>query len=274
MSHTTVTYKGSVSQRLDMRWLSDLITQSLTNDQARNLDITAGNERTNVGEIFDISGNTSNNEYVLENTAPNMDYVGHALKANTKLSVKGDCGHYAGAQLEGGNLKIEGNAQNFVGSGMLNGLVEVTGNCGDYVGSASKGENKGMSGGIILVHGSTGDFTGDLLRRGTIMVVGDIGDHCASRMIAGTITNLGTIGKRVGVGMKRGTLLFPHKPDDMAAGFHDCGRHSLGYLTLLLHELRRHKSKFQMLHPMRRRVQRYMGDKSVGGQGELLVWIG
>ena len=106
------------------------------------------------------------------------------------------------------------------------------------------------------------------------MIVGDIGNHCASRMIAGTITNLGGIGKQVGVGMRRGTLLFPHKPADIAPGFHDCGRHSLGYLTLLLHQLRRYESKFRMLHPMRRRVQRYMGDAAVDGQGELLVWIG
>ena len=132
----------------------------------------------------------------------------------------------------------------------------------------------GMTGGSILIHGSAGDFTGDLMRRGIIMVVGNIGDYCGSRMIAGTITNLGTIGKQVGVGMRRGTILLPHKPKDVISGFHDCGRHSLGYLTLLLHELRRHDSTFQSLHPMRRRVQRYQGDTAVGGQGEMLIWIG
>ena len=136
------------------------------------------------------------------------------------------------------------------------------------------GNKKGMSGGTILVHGSSNNFTGDLLRRGTIMVVGNIGDYCASRMIAGTIANLGTIGKQVGVGMRRGTILLPHKPKDVITGFHDCGRHNLGYLTLLLHELRSFESAFQSLHPMRRRVQRYLGDTAVGGQGEMLIWIG
>ena len=119
-----------------------------------------------------------------------------------------------------------------------------------------------------------GDFTGDLMRRGLIMVEGDIGDYCASRMIAGTITNLGAIGKQVGVGMRRGTLLLPHKPEDMSKGFKDCGRHNLGFLTLLLHELRRYESRFQSLHPMRRRVQVYEGDMAVGGQAEILIWIG
>ena len=274
MSHTTVTYKGNVQQRIDMRWLSDFINQTLPIEKVQKLTVSIGNEQVAIGEIFEFSGNAISNENILENACLHMDYIGSKLKPDKKLIVKGECGHYVGARLEGGIVKIQGNTHNFLGCGMTNGLVEVSGNSGNYAGSAMTGEKKGMSGGTILVHGNCGDFTGDLMRRGTIMVVGDIGNHCASRMIAGTITNLGAIGKQVGVGMRRGTLLFPHKPGDMAAGFHDCGRHSLGYLTLLLHELRRHESKFRMLHPMRRRVQRYMGDVSVGGQGELLVWIG
>ncbi len=274
MTHTTVTYKDSVQQRIDMRWLSIAISQSLNIEQIRKLTISIGNEQTKVGELFDLSGDHTSNDYVLENVTQKMDYLGFALPKKSTLTVMGNCGHYAGAQLCGGVLNIKGNTQDFAGCAMSQGLIEVTGNCENYTGSAFTGEKKGMSGGTILIHGNTGNFTGDLMRRGTIMVVGDIGDHCASRMIAGTITNLGTIGKQVGVGMKRGTLLFPHKPEDMAPGFHDCGRHSLGYLTLLLHELRRYKSTFQNLHPMRRRVQRYMGDAAVDGQGELLVWIG
>ncbi len=274
MTHTTVTYRDSVQQRIDMRWLSIAISQSLNIGQIRKLTISIGNEQTKVGELFDLSGDHTSNDYVLENVTQKMDYLGFALPKKSTLTVMGNCGHYAGAQLCGGVINIKGNTQDFAGCGMSQGLIEVTGNCENYTGSAFTGDKKGMSGGTILIHGNTGNFTGDLMRRGTIMVVGDIGDHCASRMIAGTITNLGTIGKQVGVGMKRGTLLFPHKPEDMTPGFHDCGRHNLGYLTLLLHELRRHKSKFQNLHPMRRRVQRYMGDTTVDGQGELLVWIG
>lgn len=274
MTHTTVTFKNSVQQRIDMRWLSVAISQSLNIEQIKKLTISIGNEQTKVGELFDLSGDNSSSHYVLENVTHKMDYLGFALAEKQTLTVLGNCGHYAGARLCGGVVKIEGNTLDYVGCGMSQGLLEVTENCGNYAGGAFAGEKKGMSGGTILVHGNTGDFTGDLMRRGTIMVVGNIGDHCASRMIAGTITNLGAIGKQVGVGMKRGTLLFPHKPKDMAPGFHDCGRHSLGYLTLLLHELRRYESTFRNLHPMRRRVQRYMGDTAVDGQGELLVWIG
>ncbi len=274
MSLTTVTYKGRTKQRLDMRWLSQAINESTNSDTAKNLSLQVGNEKTNVGDVFDISGTLSNQGVVLENSNPSMDYLGHALKTDTELSVKGDAGHFTGAELAGGKLIIDGNVQDYAGCSMSKGLIEITGNGSDYLGSAYAGAKKGMSGGTILVHGNSGNFTGDLLRRGTIMVVGNIGDYCASRMIAGTITNLGTIGKQVGVGMRRGTILLPHKPKDVLTGFHDCGRHNLGYLTLLLHELRQYKSTFQSLHPMRRRVQRYIGDTTVSGQGEMLIWIG
>ena len=274
MSHTTVTYKGSAQTRLDMRWLSDAICQADKNASINNRKILVGKENVAVGELFEISGSITTDQIVLENSTAKMDYIGHALPADISITVKGNCGHYIGAELAGGNLKIEGDVEDFAGCTMASGLIEVTGNSGDYIGSAYAGAKKGMSGGTVLIQGNAGNFTGDLMRRGTIMVVGNIGDYCGSRMIAGTIANLGTIGKQVGVGMRRGTLLLPHKPKDVISGFHDCGRHSLGYLTLLLHELRRHDSMFQSLHPMRRRVQRYMGDSAVGGQGEMLVWIG
>ena len=274
MSHTTVTYKGNTQQRIDMRWLSEVSTKSNNASQIENLSLLVGNEDINVGDLFEITGKVPNEKIVLENPNTKMDYVGFALSQGLRFQVKGNIGHYAGAQLSGGKLKVDGDVQDFAGCGMSKGLVEISGNGGDYIGSAFVGKKKGMSGGTVLIHGNAGNFTGDLLRRGIIMVVGNIGDYCGSRMIAGTIANLGGIGKQVGAGMRRGTLLLPHKHKDVITGFHDCGRHSLGYLTLLLHELRRHHSLFRSLHPMRRRVQRYLGDASVGGQGEMLIWIG
>jgi formylmethanofuran dehydrogenase subunit C len=279
MSHTIVTYKDHLindepQPRLDMRWLSKAIETCITSEKANHLTLYVGNEKIVVGELFNISGNFSNSSLVIENTHCKMDYVGYALKNGIEVLVKGDVGHFAGASLSGGKLHIDGNTQDYTGCSMQKGFIEITGNASDYVGGAYAGDKKGMSEGTILIHGNSGDFTGDLMRRGTIMVVNNIGNYCASRMIAGTITNLGTIGKQVGVGMRRGTILLPHKPKDVLTGFHDCGRHNLGYLTILLHELRKYKSTFQSLHPMRRRVQRYIGDTTVGGQGELLVWIG
>lgn len=256
-----------------MRWMHNAITESCTAEQAKKLSLPVGNKSVDVGELFEINGTFSNDNIYLNNTSAQLDYIGYALPEGIQLSVTGDCGQYVGAHLAGGKINVDGNAQHFVGCAMRKGTIEIEGDCGNYVGGAFTGQKKGMSGGTILVHGNTGDFTGDLMRRGIIKVTGNMGDHCGSRMIAGTITNLGTIGKQAGIGMRRGTLLLPELPKDMTPTFYNCGRHNLGYLTLLLDHLRTQDSAFQTLHPMRRRVQKYMGDTSVGGLGEILIWI-
>ena len=274
MNKPIVTYNDSASARIDMRWLSDAISNAYTVDQANKLVIPVGNKKVEVGELFNISENFSNKTAQLESSTSKLDNIGHALPADTHLTITGDCGHYLGAHLAGGKITLNGNAQDYVGSAMRKGMIEIKGNAADYLGGALPGHKKGMAGGTILIHGNTGNFTGDLMRRGVIMVTGDIGDYCGSRMIAGTITNLGKIGKQIGLGMRRGTILLPELPSDMAPTYINCGRHNLGYLTLLLQELRVHDSEFKSLHSMRRRVQKYLGDTSVDGLGEILIWIG
>ncbi len=271
---TTIAFSDVPTTRLDMSWITTAITKACSADQAKKLTIQMGNKNIEVGELFKIKGDFNNQNITLENSSTRLDYIGHALPKGVQLVVHGDCGVYCGAQLAGGKLVIEGSTSDFTACAMHSGLVEVRQNCGHYTGAAYAGHKKGMSGGTILVHGDTGDFAGDLMRRGVIMVAGNIGDYCGSRMIAGTITNLGTVGRHAGAGMRRGTLLFAELPENMGEAFSNCGRHNLGYLTLLLHELRTYHSQFRSLHSMRRRVQKYMGDLSVGGLGEVLIWIG
>ena len=274
MSHITVNCKKASNARLDMRWLSSALMHAENIDDVNQQTILVGNQSTSVTDMFSISGDFPAKSATLENSHSKLDYVGLGLTAEYSIQVQGDCGHFAGANLSGGNLVIDGNTLDFVGAAMKTGLIEVHGNVRDYAGGAHTGDKRGMAGGTILIHGNAGDFLGDLMRRGMIMVTGDIGNYCANRMIAGTITNLGSIGSHIGQGMRRGTILIPSKPQDGLPGFRDCGRHSLGYLTLLVKELRERKSDFQSLHPMRRRVQKYVGDTSTSGQGELLIWIG
>lgn len=271
---TTLTFKGDANARIDMRWVKTAIDNACNAEKAKKITFSVGNKTIEVGELFEIEGDFSNQSILLNNATNKFDYVGFELPSEKQFTIDGDCGHYAGAQLAGGSLIINGDTSNYTACAMSAGVVEVKGNCGDYTGSAYAGHKKGMSGGTVLIQGNAGDFTGDLMRRGTIMVVGNIGDYCGSRMIAGTVTNLGVVGKYAGAGMRRGTLLFSELPKEMNTHFTNCGRHNLGYLTLLLHELRTHDSKFKSLHSMRRRVQKYLGDPAVGGLGEILIWIG
>lgn len=274
MSKCVITLQNASQQRIDMRWLGQALQAELTSKEALQQTLQIGKQKMTVGDTFSIEGKLNCAEIQLNNTTSSCDYVGYQLPKSKKLTVNGHVGHYAGAELAGGELNIEADTLNYTGCGMKAGLLTVSGNSGDYLGGAYAGQKKGMAGGTILVKGNSGDFTGDLMRKGLIMVTGNIGHYCASRMIAGTITNLGTVGDNIGQNMRRGTLLLPELPSNMPAHYANCGRHNLGYLTLLLHELRKYDSEFQSLHPMRRRVQRYLGDTSINGLGELLIWIG
>jgi len=274
VSKCTITLQHETKHRIDMRWLGRALQAQLSSKETLKHTLQIGKQTVTVGEIFSIEGKLSSSDIQLSKTTTSCDYVGFQLPTSISLTVTDSVGHYAGAELDGGNLIIDADTQNYTGCGMKSGLLTVNGSSGDYLGGAYAGQKKGMAGGTILVKGNSGDFTGDLMRKGLIMVVGDIGNYCASRMIAGTITNLGTVGENIGQNMRRGTLLLPELPKNMPAYYENCGRHNLGYLTLLLHELRKYDSEFRSLHPMRRRVQRYLGDTSVNGLGELLIWIG
>ena len=274
MSITTIDYKGSGQHRLDMRWLQQAIEQKLSAKEVSKQRLHLGSEEVLIGDVFSINGSLSAVELSLTNSTTKLDYIGAGLATDKTLRIEGDCGHYMGQQLAGGRLICDGSALHYAGCNMQAGSIEIISDAGDYVGGSIAGNKRGMAGGRILIHGSSGDFTGDLMRRGLLMVAGDIGDHCGNRMIAGTITSMGSVGENAGSGMRRGTLLFPSKPASIATGINVCGRHSLGLLPLLMRDIRAPESAFQTLHPMRRRVQRYLGDASVDGQGEVLIWIG
>ncbi len=118
--------------------------------------------------------------------------------------------------------------------------------------------------------GNAGERVGDHLRRGTILIEGNAGDYCGSRMTAGTIAVMGQTGRYLGYAMRRGTLLLWQKPV-LSASFNDCGAHTLGFLPLLFASYRKFNSKFADATAAFTRVQRYAGDMSETGKGEILV---
>ena len=124
-----------------------------------------------------------------------------------------------------------------------------------------------MSQGKITICGDAGDRLGDKMRRGVILVEGDAGDYAGSRMIAGTLGILGKTGAYTGFAMKRGTVLLV-EPPKLHATLQDCGTHDLPFLSLLFKSLAEN-SQFAKLASTR--VQRFAGDLSVNGNGEILI---
>jgi formylmethanofuran dehydrogenase subunit C len=153
---------------------------------------------------------------------------------------------------------------------MKGGYLEIAGDSGDFLAAALPGNKQGMKGGTVLVKGNVGERAGDHMRRGTLLIEGNVGDYCGSRMVAGTIAVMGQTGRYLGYAMRRGTLLLWNQPQ-LSATFNDCGSHTLAFLPILFASFRPFKSKFSSESEAFSRVQRYAGDMSELGRGEVLV---
>jgi formylmethanofuran dehydrogenase subunit C len=268
MSALTFTLKTQPKQRVDM---SPLVPANLTGKSMMEIaaiTLQCGKPLISVGDLFDISGDEANN-IIINNSFDKLDFIGKELETGT-ITVNGNVGAYLGLGMKSGNINVNGNVGIFAGCEMKKGAIEISGNTGDFLGGALPGNKMGMKGGMILVKGSAGARVGDHMRRGIILIEGDAGDYCGSRMTAGTIAVMGLTGRYLGYAMRRGTLLLWNQPQ-LPASFNDCGAHTLGFLPLLFASFKTFNSKFAQSSAMFNRIQRYAGDMSEMGRGEVLV---
>ena len=177
---------------------AEVMTPDLLVGDIAALPLWHGNERTRVGEFFEVSG--AGDDVRLEGDLSRVRYVGAGMTGG-RLTVAGSVGSHAGAGMRGGELHVEGDAGNGAGAGMRGGTLVVRGSAGSKLG----GER--MRGGEIVVHGDAGAQAGVRLRRGLIAVGGRAGEAAGLRMLAGTIVALGGVGPRAGAAMRRGSIV-------------------------------------------------------------------
>ncbi|MBM4206683.1 MAG: formylmethanofuran dehydrogenase subunit C [Gammaproteobacteria bacterium] len=270
MNPITFNLKTQPKQRIDM---SPLIPANLAGkklDEISKIPLQCGKPLIPAGELFDISGEDAQN-IVITRSFDKLDYIGKELDGGT-ITVNGDTGAYLGMGMKSGAITVNGNVGIFAGCEMKKGVLEINGDTGDFLGGALPGNKMGMKGGMIVVKGNVGARVGDHMRRGLILIEGNAGDYCGSRMTAGTIAVLGKTGRYLGFAMRRGALLLWNQPQLMAS-FNDCGAHTLGFLPLLFNSFKTIPSKFADPSLAFNRVQRYAGDMSEIGRGEVLVKI-
>lgn len=267
MSALTFTLKQSPARRVDVSALTPDNLAGKSSDEIAAIKLPAGKEQFTVADLFDISGDDSNDIVIKQSTAK-LDYIGNGMKSG-RITVYGDVGSYFGYQMRKGGLVLHGNATDFAASGMAGGLLHVHGNVGDFLAAAIVGDKKGMKGGMVIVTGNAGERAGDQMRRGIVLIEGNAGSYCASRMLAGTIGVLGSVGDYVGYGMRRGTLLLTQTPK-LHPTLQDCGSHTLPFLSLMFKSFKDLPSKFANIQ--QNRVQRYAGDLANDGRGEILVF--
>lgn len=268
MSALTLSLKQRPDQRVDMSPLSCHLIKDLELPAIAALQLQCGKRQLRVDELFNISGYDTQ-DLLIKNSFNKLDYIGKGL-AGGRIRVEGDAGAYLALGMQQGEVTVSGDVGMFAAAEMKKGLITILGNAGDFLGAALPGNKMGMKGGTVLVKGNVGERAGDHMRRGNILIEGNAGDYCGSRMSAGTIAVLGQTGKYLGYAMRRGTLLLWQQPTLMAT-FNDCGAHTLGFLPLLFNSFKPLDSQFANTALHFNRVQRYAGDLSDMGRGEVLV---
>ena len=187
------------------------------------------------------------------------------------ITIVGNAGMHLGAYMKGGTIEVSGNASDWIGAEMTDGFIRIRGNAGGQVGAAYRGSRGGMRNGTILIGGTAGLEVGMRMKRGTIVVGGLVRDFAGLQMKGGT-----------------------HRPAERRRDSHrrlDESRHD--------HFPRADPAAAHLLctpPPTTRRscactrstwrrwgsaipydakdggYQRYTGDTSVPGRGEILVW--
>jgi formylmethanofuran dehydrogenase subunit C len=270
MSALTFALKKDLQFSINCTALTPNYLTGKTSSEIASLMLNYGNSQLRLDEIFDISGEASNDpaqKIHIKNSNNKLDYLGANMKSGS-LCIEGNAGAYLGFGLKQGTIHCHGNTEAFAACNMVNGLIKIDGNTGDFLGGASAGLRKGMRGGTVIVKGNAGDRAGDQMRRGLMLIEGNAGDYCGSRMIAGTIGVLGNVGIYTGFSMHRGTILLAKTPQ-LHATIQDCGSHTLPFLSLMFKSFELFDSKFSGIQTQR--VQRFVGDASCSGNGEILV---
>ncbi|MET0069228.1 MAG: formylmethanofuran dehydrogenase subunit C [Candidatus Thiodiazotropha sp.] len=268
MSNLTLRLRSPLSQRIDMTPFTPGLLAGQQADEVARIPLWLGNRQVDAGELFAISGN-STAQIVIQSDSDRLDRIGADMNGGN-IRVEGKAGAYLGCGMRDGAIQVSGDVGLAAGCAMRGGRLTLDGNAGDFLGGALPGERQGMRGGSIVLKGSAGDRAGDSMRRGMILIAGDCGDYSASRMVAGTMVVLGQCGAQTGMAMRRGSLILTSAPKSLPVTFNDNGRHNLYFLTLLSRSVE-DLPAFASLADKGNLVQRWLGDLSCGGMGEILI---
>ena len=165
---------------------------------------------------------------------------------------------------------MTGDASDWIGAEMTGGFIRVHGSAGGQAGAAYRGSLGGMSGGTIVIDGSAGNEVGMRMKRGTIAVGGRVKDFAGLQMKGGTIVLRGGADLRAGAWMIRGTIV-SLTPIELLPTFAYAATYNPTFMRLYAKRL----AALNIALPYDERdgaYERYTGDTSVPGKGEILLW--
>lgn len=264
----TLTLKEQPNVPLEAETLAPDRMVDLTNDALRALPVYLGKRQCRLDDFFDVEG-AGGDEVEIRGDASKVKWIGREMTRG-RLRIVGNAGMHLGAYMKGGAIEVTGNASDWVGAEMANGLIRIGGNAGGQIGAAYRGSLTGMKGGTILVGGSTGLEVGMRMRRGIIVLGGPARDFTGLQMKGGTIVLLRGAELRTGAWMVRGTII-SLAPIPLLPTF----AHACAYNPSFLRVYAKHLQALGIAlpyHTQQGTYQRYTGDTSVPGKGEILIW--
>lgn len=272
MSGWLLKLKQAPVLRVDMRGITPAALAELRAEQVERLPLTYGNSIVPLAEFFSVEAG-SQEGLMFEGDLSRFDRIGWQMSGG-RLRVEGSAGDCAGGCMTGGELHINGHAGLLAACEMAGGLLRINGDVGDFAASTLPGSMDGMRGGRLIVDGNAGHRLADRMRRGTVLVSGDAGDFVASRMVAGTVALGGRAGEHLGYAMRRGSVVLAagggvnSGAAEISSTFMPAGADAVVFWQLLARDLAQHGGPFEALP--RRRIERHLGDRGVGGKGELI----
>lgn len=268
MSTITLRLKRQPSVPLETEAVSPDVFAELSNEEIRAQTIYHGKRHLRLDEFFDVDGERSD-QLEIHGDLHRVRWIGRAMSRG-KITVHGSVGMHLGAYMKGGEIEVHGNAGDWIGAEMKNGLIQVHGNAGGQIGAAYRGSLSGMKNGVIVVDGSAGLEVGMRMRRGTIVVRGPVKDFTGLQMKGGTIILCSGAEIRTGAWMVRGTIV-SLAPLQLMPTFDYAWSGNPVFFNLYAKQLARFDLALPF-DPAEGRYDRYRGDASIPGKGEIFIW--
>ncbi|HEX5272143.1 MAG TPA: formylmethanofuran dehydrogenase subunit C [Gemmataceae bacterium] len=268
LTRTVLTLKRQPHVPLEAETLCPDVLAGLGEAEVRALPVVLGKRQFRLDEFFEVDGPGSE-EIEIRGDTGRVKWIGRGMTRG-RIAVAGNVGMHLGAYMKGGTIEVAGGASDWVGAEMHGGLIRIAGDAGGQIGAAYRGSLSGMNGGTILIGGSAGIEVGMRMRRGVIAVKGRVRDFAGLQMKGGTIVLMGGAEIRTGAWMVRGTIV-ALQPVRLLPTFSYACEYNPAFLRLYAKYL----TPFGFGIPVAAEdgcYQRYTGDTSVPGKGELLVW--
>lgn len=192
--------------------LNPSIFAGKTLEEIAKLEIWEGNKPKQLGELFKVEENRSENQpeqevaITIQGNLSKVRRIGACMK-NGEIVIHGDAGMHLGEEMKGGKITVHGNVDSWAGAMMKNGTIEIHGNAGNYLGAPFRGCSEGIHGGKIIVHGNVGTEAGAHMHGGVIKIYGSAAQFVGFRMCDGTIYVQRDAESRAGACMTRGKIV-------------------------------------------------------------------